>query len=223
MVPCMLMWAVRECARDVDRDGNVSGCLCAGAGLDGSGSDGDTGERAARPASRMPRTRPCWRTISQCCSARPLVLPLQHIWGGRRTERGKGGGRDGGKEREKEEEADGGDVGVVRSVTMLSRGSATLDCNRMGRWTRRPRRTCPPHACTRRPRLAAHVGRKRMGIGSGGSGCEIICRLVPCLREGDGVTRECIGWMNGRSKMSTCTRVSVQWRMRTSRMTVRQA
>ena len=119
--------------------------------------------------------------------------------GGRRTERWKGGGRDGGKEREKEEEADGGDVGVVRSVTMLSRGSATLDCNRMGRWTRRPRRTRPPPACTRRPRLAAHVGRKRMGIGSGGSGCEIICRLVPCLREGDGVTLECIGRMNGRS------------------------
>ena len=60
-------------------------------------------------------------------------------------------------------------------------------------------------------------------VGSVGSGSEGTCRLVPCLREGDGVVLECIGWMNGQSKLSTLTGVVVQWRMRTSRMTVRQA
>ena len=109
MVPCMLMWAVRECARDVDRDGNVSGCLCAGAGLDGSGSDGDTGERAARPASRMPRTRPCWRTISKHCFPVTRVFPLQHVvWREKEREGGEIGREKKereGRERERERES----------------------------------------------------------------------------------------------------------------------
>ena len=113
LVPCMLMWAVRECARDVDRDGNVSGCLCAGAGVDGSGSGGDTGERAVRPASRMPRTRPCWRTISQFCSSRySRPSTSAHSGGGRRREREREGGREGERQRRRDgegekEEADG--------------------------------------------------------------------------------------------------------------------
>ena len=103
-------------------------CLRAGAGVNDSGSDGGTGERAVRPASRMPRTRPCWRTISKHCFPVTRVFPLQHVvWREKEREGGEIGrekkereGRE--KERERERASERGRDGGRRSQEEGGRG-----------------------------------------------------------------------------------------------------